>query len=78
MIKIYTIANCPSCNAAKRFLRERNQEYVEIDITTAGISRSDLEQLTGGRTVPQIVIDDNPIGGYDNLLALDQAGKLPF
>ena len=41
-----------------------------------GISRDKLVELTGGRTVLQIIIDGKPIGGYDNLLALDQKGEL--
>ncbi|MBT4734759.1 MAG: glutaredoxin 3, partial [Candidatus Marinimicrobia bacterium] len=41
-----------------------------------GISREELTEITGGRSVPQIVIDDKAIGGYDNLVALDQEGKL--
>ena len=40
------------------------------------MNREDLEKLTGGRTVPQIVIDGNPIGNYDDLLTLDSDGKL--
>ena len=40
------------------------------------MSSEDLEKITGGRTVPQIVVDDTPIGGYEDLLAFDSAGKL--
>ena len=46
------------------------------NIESKGMSREDLEKITGGRTVPQIVIDGNPIGGYDDLLSLDSDGKL--
>ena len=76
MIKIYTIAVCPYCSAAKRLLNERGLEYEEINIQNEGIGREKLVELTGGRTVPQIIIDDKSIGGYDNLLVLDQKGEL--
>ncbi|MCS5641429.1 MAG: hypothetical protein NZ709_07970 [Candidatus Marinimicrobia bacterium] len=44
---------------------------------TEGMNREDLEKITGGQTVPQIVINDTPIGGYKDLIALDSEGKLP-
>ncbi|MBT3300137.1 MAG: glutaredoxin 3 [Candidatus Marinimicrobia bacterium] len=76
MIKIYTTSWCPYCNNAKRLLKEKSIEYEEINIEEKGISREELTEITGGRSVPQIVIDDKAIGGYDNLVALDQEGKL--
>ena len=50
--------------------------YEDVDIEEIGWSRDDLFDITGGRTVPQIIIDEKPIGGYDDLLKLDQEGKL--
>ena len=76
-IKIYSTNWCSSCANTKRFLNEKNIEFEEINIETEGMSREDLEKITGGRTVPQIVIDDTPIGGYEDLIALDSEGKLP-
>jgi len=76
MIKIYTLTVCPYCVAANRLLTDRGFEYEEINIEREGISREKLVELTGGRTVPQIIIDEKPIGGYDNLLVLDQKGEL--
>ena len=76
MIKIYTTSWCPYCNNAKRLLKEKSIEYEGINIEEKGISREELTEITGGRSVPQIVIDDKAIGGYDNLVALDQEGKL--
>ena len=67
---------CPSCIAAKRLLNERNVEFEEINIQKEDISRDKLAELTGGRTVPQIIIGDKSIGGFENLLDLDQAGEL--
>ena len=50
--------------------------YKEINIEEQGLSRDDLSTLTGGYTVPQIIINDNPIGGFNELLQLNQSGKL--
>lgn len=75
-IEIYTTTFCPYCRAAKRLLESRGLEYSEINIEKKGKSRAQLEELTGGRTVPQIVMDGESIGGYDDLIALDNKGKL--
>ena len=50
--------------------------YKEINIETEALNRDDLSILTGGYTVPQIIINDNPIGGFNELLQLNQSGKL--
>jgi glutaredoxin len=50
--------------------------YEEINIEEIGISREDLVKLTGGYTVPQIIINDKTIGGFNQLLILNQEGKL--
>ena len=76
MIKLYSTSWCGPCKNAKRLLDERGLSYDEIDIDEIGWSRDDLYDLTGGRTVPQIVIDEKPIGGYGDLLKLDREGKL--
>ena len=76
-VKIYSTNWCPYCAYTKRFLVEKNIEFDEINIETEGMIREDLEKITGGRTVPQIVINDTPIGGYEDLIALDSEGKLP-
>ena len=55
---------------------DRGLEFEEINIEEEGWSRDDLFELTGGRTVPQIIIDEKPIGGYDDLLKLDSIGEL--
>tara|TARA_B100001245_G_scaffold55352_1_gene37514 strand:- start:354 stop:590 length:237 start_codon:yes stop_codon:yes gene_type:complete len=76
VIKIYSTSWCGYCRNAKRLLDERGLSYDEIDIEEIGWSRDDLYDLTGGRTVPQIVINAKPVGGYDDLLKLDHEGKL--
>jgi|TARA_B100001765_G_scaffold42414_1_gene24328 glutaredoxin len=76
VIKIYSTSWCGPCKNVKRLLEERGLSYDEIDIEEIGWSRDDLYDLTGGRTVPQIVINEKPVGGYDDLLKLDREGKL--
>ena len=73
---VYSTSWCQPCKFAKRLLDSKGLEYSEIDIEEKGWSREDLFEITGGRTVPQIVIDEKLIGGYDDLLKLEQEGKL--
>tara|TARA_Y100000590_G_C15334128_1_gene868884 strand:+ start:344 stop:583 length:240 start_codon:yes stop_codon:yes gene_type:complete len=75
-IIVYSTSWCQPCKLAKKLLQERGLEYQEIDIEERGWSRDDLYETTGGRTVPQIIINDDTIGGYDDLIRLDQEGKL--
>ena len=76
MVKIYSTSWCPSCVYAKRLLEEKNIEFEEINIEEIGMSREQLFELTGGASVPQIIINDKTIGGFEDLLALSQAGQL--
>ena len=76
MIKIYSTSWWGPCKAAKQLLDDKDLSYEDIDIEEAGISRDALVKLTGGYSVPQIVINNNPIGGFDQLLKLNQEGKL--
>ena len=76
MIKIYSTSWCPPCAAAKRMLNDLNQPFEEIDIEKEGMSREKLKEITGGSTVPQIIINNKSIGGFDNLVALNQTGEL--
>ena len=57
-------------------LDDIGMSYEEINIEREGLSRDDLVKLTGGYTVPQIIINDNPIGGFNELLQLNKSGKL--
>ena len=75
-VLIYSTSWCGPCSNAKRLLKEKGIMYVEIDIEEKGMSREDLFDITGGRTVPQIVVDGETIGGYDNLTDLDSNGLL--
>ena len=75
-ILIYSTSWCQPCKLAKKLLQERGLEFQEIDIEEKGWSREDLFDITGGRTVPQVVINDDTIGGYDDLVRFEQEGKL--
>jgi len=76
MIKIFSTQWCPSCVFAKRLLDEKKIQYSEVDLDKKNITREKLFELTGGYTVPQIVINEKSIGGYENLLELVQNDKL--
>ena len=75
-IQMYTTAWCGYCIRAKALLEERGLAFEEIRVDTEPDFRTKLEELTGGWTVPQIVIDGRPIGGYSELWQLDRAGEL--
>ena len=75
-ITIYSTTWCPSCVSAKRLLDERGIPYNEINIEKENMSRDNLAKITGGSTVPQIIINEKTIGGFDSLLSLSQSGEL--
>jgi glutaredoxin 3 len=74
-ITIYTTPYCPYCQRAKQLLDSKQAEYQEIDVSDRSL-RPEMTKITGGTTVPQIIIDGNPIGGCDELYALERADKL--
>ena len=76
IVKIYSTSWCPSCVSAKRLLESKNIKYQEINIEEQNMSREELIEIAGAGTVPQIIINDEPIGGFDSLLQLEQTGKL--
>ena len=76
MIKIYTTNWWGPCIAAKKMLDGMDMSYENIDIEEQGLSRDDLAQITGWHTVPQIIINDKAIGGFNELLQLNNSGKL--
>jgi len=76
-VEIYTKAFCSYCARAKRLLESKNVEFAEYDITMGGEKRSEmLQRKPDARTVPQIFINDQAIGGSDDLAALERQGKL--
>ncbi|MEZ5771223.1 glutaredoxin 3 [Defluviimonas denitrificans] len=76
-VEIYTTPWCPYCLAAKRLLATKGAAYEETDVSGDSDKRQEMMARAQGRyTVPQIFIDGTPIGGCDELHALDRAGKL--
>ena len=76
-IVIYSSANCGYCRMAERFLESvKKQTFEVVDLTGDWAARKELIARTGHRTVPQIFIGETFVGGYDELRALDSAGKL--
>jgi glutaredoxin 3 len=75
-VQMYTTAWCGYCIRAKALLEQRGLEYEELRLDGDPSFRRTLLELTGHWTVPQILIDGEPIGGYTELAELDRAGKL--
>jgi len=75
-IQMYTTRWCGYCVRAKTLLESRGISFEEISLDDDPDFRQRLLDLTGGWTVPQIVIDDRPIGGYTELWQLDRSGEL--
>ncbi|MEE2756996.1 MAG: glutaredoxin 3 [Myxococcota bacterium] len=75
-ITIYTTRICGYCVMAKRLMDSKGLDYSEIDVSRDTEKRVWLLEQTGRRTVPQIFFDDQPIGGYTELAALNRDGAL--
>lgn len=75
-VTIYTRQFCGYCTAAKRLLREKGIDFVEIDATTAPDKRSEMISRSGRFTFPQIFIGAEHVGGCDDLYALQARGDL--
>lgn len=75
-VKIYTTSYCPYCHAAKALFNKKKVAFEEIGVDGNNEMRQWLISTTGRTTVPQIFIDDKSYGGFDDVSALDRAGKL--
>ena len=75
-IEIYTTPICGYCLRAKRLLDAKGADYEEIDVMRDSARRAEMMERSGRRTVPQIFIGDDHIGGSDDLYLLDRQGKL--
>ncbi len=73
---VYSSNHCPYCVRAKQLLDSKQVTYTEIKIDEDPSKRNEMLELTKRRTVPQIIINGNAIGGFDDLNALNRAGKL--
>lgn len=75
-IKMYTKSYCSYCFAAKRLLAQKGLDFEEVPLLGNPEAEKEMRALTNGYTVPQIIIDGRPIGGYTELAALNKAGRL--
>jgi len=75
-VVMYSSSLCGFCLRAKRLLDSKGIAYKEISVDGRGDIRQQMMQLTGGRTVPQIIINGNAIGGCDELHLLDRQQQL--
>lgn len=75
-VTIYTLKGCPFCNRAKAFLKEKGIGFNEIEVWPKSEEWEKMKAVTGSGSLPQIIIDGTPIGGYGDLVSLDATGDL--
>jgi glutaredoxin 3 len=75
-VQVYTKRNCPYCVSAKTLLARKGVEFQEIDVEEDDALRAWLADTTGQKTMPQIFVDGRSLGGFSDIAALDQVGKL--
>lgn len=75
-VRIYTTNYCGYCRAAKALLQKKGVAFEEVDCSDDPDKRAWLVDTTGMRTVPQIFLGGVPVGGFDDLSALDKSGEL--
>lgn len=76
-VEIYTTPICGYCHAAKRLLTQKGVSFAEVDVMRQPEQRAEMERRSnGGRTVPQIFINGEHVGGCDDLYALERSGQL--
>ncbi len=75
-VRMYTTQVCPFCVMAKRLLKSKGVAYEEIRVDEKPGIREEMMRISGRRTVPQIFVGETHVGGFDDLSALEHAGKL--
>ncbi|MBE9056301.1 glutaredoxin 3 [Sphaerospermopsis sp. LEGE 08334] len=76
-VEIYTWSTCPFCNRAKNLLLNKGVDFIEYNIDGDEVARNEMAQRANGkRSLPQIFINDDHIGGCDDIYALDRKGQL--
>jgi glutaredoxin 3 len=75
-VRVYSTLFCPYCVMAKRLLDTKGVRYEEIRVDEDPTLREEMMRTSGRRTVPQIFVGDTHVGGFDDLSALERAGKL--
>ncbi|MCP4698956.1 MAG: glutaredoxin 3 [Gammaproteobacteria bacterium] len=76
IVRMYSTKVCPYCRLAERLLNAKGVEVEKILVDQAPGEMQKMIQLTGRRTVPQVFIGENHVGGYDDLVDLDMEGAL--
>lgn len=77
-VVIYSTANCPYCQMAKQLLTAKGVPFTEIRVDQDPALKEEMIAKSGRRTVPQIFINKKPIGGFDDMAALEKEGQLDF
>ena len=75
-ITVYTTEPCGYCRTAKALLNKRGIPYEEINLAKDADGRAELVSRTGMMTFPQVILDGEPIGGFQELAAADRSGRL--
>lgn len=75
-VRMFSTRFCPYCLRAKMLLKRKGVEFNDINVGGDVALWQEMEELSGRDTVPQIFIGDLHVGGYDDIAALDRAGKL--
>jgi glutaredoxin 3 len=75
-VVIYSSAHCPYCDMAKQLLQRKGIHYDEVRVDLDPEKRQEMMKKSQRRTVPQIFINDQAIGGYTDMVALDRAKQL--
>jgi glutaredoxin 3 len=75
-VKMYTTQWCGYCAAARELLRYKGVDFEDIDVDSDPALRAEMTLKSGGTTVPQIFINDQPVGGYSDIATLEQQGEL--
>jgi len=76
IVTLYGSDTCSYCTAARMLLKKKGVAWEEVPVAFDREKRQEMIERSGRRTVPQIFIDDKPIGGFDELYALEQNGEL--
>lgn len=75
-VRMYTTGSCPFCIMAKRLLSQKGVTVEEVRVDSDAEQREQMMRSTGRRTVPQIFVGETHVGGFDDLSAMERAGKL--
>jgi glutaredoxin 3 len=75
-VTVYTTEPCGFCRVAKALLTKRSVAFAEVNLAKDPSGRAELVRITGMMTFPQVVIDGEPLGGYQELARADRAGLL--